>query len=175
VTLAFGDYLSLLGAEALLTGLALLMILIGLFMKNKNLMGYLSLAGLVASLFLVMGAEMTRGPIFYGTMEVDALSQFFKLVFVAVALMVVIAGLSRYKDSPAQDEFYILLLLATVGMMVVASSIDLVTLFIGFELASLSTYAMTAFDKERQNLEAAMKYFIAASRFCLSLSKAVMA
>jgi len=160
VTLAFGDYLSLLGAEALLTGLALLMILIGLFMKNKNLMGYLSLAGLVASLFLVMGAEMTRGPIFYGTMEVDALSQFFKLVFVAVALMVVIAGLSRYKDSPAQDEFYILLLLATVGMMVVASSIDLVTLFIGFELASLSTYAMTAFDKERQNLEAAMKYFI---------------
>lgn len=160
MTLAFGDYLSLLGAEALLTGLALLMILIGLFMKNKNLMGYLSLAGLVASLFLVMGADMTRGPIFYGTMEVDALSQFFKLVFVAVALMVVIAGLSRYKNSPAQDEFYILLLLATVGMMVVASSIDLVTLFVGFELASLSTYAMTAFDKDRQNLEAAMKYFI---------------
>jgi proton-translocating NADH-quinone oxidoreductase chain N len=160
VTLGFGDYLSLLGAEALLTGLALLMILIGLFMKNKNLMGYLSLAGLVVSLFLVMGADMTKGSLFYGTMEVDALSQFFKLVFVAVALMVVMAGLSRYKDSPAQDEFYILLLLATVGMMVVASSLDIVTLFIGFELASLSTYAMAAFDREKQNLEAAMKYFI---------------
>jgi proton-translocating NADH-quinone oxidoreductase chain N len=160
VTLGFGDYLSLLGAEALLTGLALLMILIGLFMKNKNLMGYLSLAGLVVSLFLVLGADMTRGPLFYGTIEVDALSQFFKLVFVAVALIVVMAGLSRYKDSPAQDEFYVLLLLATVGMMVVASSMDLVTLFIGFELASLSTYAMTAFDREKKNLEAAMKYFI---------------
>jgi len=160
VTLGFGDYLSLLGAEALLTGLALLMILIGLFMKNKNLMGYLSLAGLVVSLFLVMGVDMTKGALFYGTMEVDALSQFFKLVFVAVALIVVMAGLSRYKDSPAQDEFYVLLLLATVGMMVVASSMDLVTLFIGFELASLSTYAMTAFDREKKNLEAAMKYFI---------------
>ncbi len=160
MTLGFGDYLSLLGAEALLTGLALLMILIGLFMKNKNLMGYLSLAGLVVSLFLVMGADMTKGALFYGTMEVDALSQFFKLVFVAVALIVVMAGLSRYKDSPAQDEFYVLLLLATVGMMVVASSMDLVTLFIGFELASLSTYAMAAFDREKQNLEAAMKYFI---------------
>jgi proton-translocating NADH-quinone oxidoreductase chain N len=160
VTLGFGDYLSLLGAEALLTGLALLMILIGLFMKNKNLMGYLSLAGLVVSLFLVMGVDMTRGALFYGTMEVDALSQFFKLVFVAVALIVVMAGLSRYKDSPAQDEFYVLLLLATVGMMVVASSMDLVTLFIGFELASLSTYAMAAFDREKKNLEAAMKYFI---------------
>lgn len=160
MALAFGDYLSLLGAEALLTGLALVMILIGLFMKNKNLMGVLSLAGLAASLFLVMGADMTRGPLFYGTLEVDALSQFFKLVFVAVALIVVLAGLSRYKDSPAQDEFYVLLLLATLGMMVVASAIDIVTLFIGFELASLSTYAMAAFDKERQNLEAAMKYFI---------------
>jgi proton-translocating NADH-quinone oxidoreductase chain N len=160
VTLGFGDYLSLLGAEALLTGLALLMILIGLFMKNKNLMGYLSLAGLVVSLFLVMGVDMTRGALFYGTIEVDALSQFFKLVFVAVALIVVMAGLSRYKDSPAQDEFYVLLLLATVGMMVVASSMDLVTLFIGFELASLSTYAMAAFDREKKNLEAAMKYFI---------------
>ena len=160
MTLGFGDYLSLLGAEALLTGLALLMIMIGLFTKNKNLMGYLSLAGLVASLFLVMGADMTKGSIFYGTMEVDALSQFFKLVFVAVALIVVMAALSRYKDSPAQDEFYVLLLFATVGMMVVASSIDIVTLFIGFELASLSTYAMAAFDREKQNLEAAMKYFI---------------
>jgi len=44
--------------------------------------------------------------------------------------------------------------------MVVASSIDLVALFIGFELASLSTYAMAAFDKSKKNLEAAMKYFI---------------
>jgi len=160
VALAFSDYLSLLGGEALLTGLALVMILIGLFMKNKNLMGILSLVGLVISLFLVMGADMTKGPLFYGTLEVDALSQFFKLIFVAVALIVVMAGLSRYKDSPAQDEFYVLLLLATVGMMVVASSIDIVTLFIGFELASLATYAMAAFDREKQNLEAAMKYFI---------------
>ncbi|OPX78221.1 MAG: F(420)H(2) dehydrogenase subunit N [Methanosaeta sp. PtaB.Bin087] len=160
MALAFSDYLSLLGGEALLTGLALVMILIGLFMKNKNLMGILSLVGLVISLFLVMGADMTKGPLFYGTLEVDALSQFFKLIFVAVALIVVMAGLSRYKDSPAQDEFYVLLLLATVGMMVVASSIDIVTLFIGFELASLATYAMAAFDREKQNLEAAMKYFI---------------
>ena len=49
---------------------------------------------------------------------------------------------------------------ATVGMMVVSSSIDIITLFVGFELASLSTYALAAFDKSRRNLEAAMKYFI---------------
>ncbi|MGB3944736.1 MAG: NADH-quinone oxidoreductase subunit N, partial [Methanothrix sp.] len=38
--------------------------------------------------------------------------------------------------------------------------VDLLTLWVGFELASLSTYAMAAFDRERKNLEAAMKYFI---------------
>jgi len=45
-------------------------------------------------------------------------------------------------------------------MMVVSSSIDLITLFVGFELASLSTYALAAFDKSKRNLEAAMKYFL---------------
>jgi F420H2 dehydrogenase subunit N len=55
-------------------------------------------------------------------------------------------------------------------MMVVASAIDLVSLFIGFELASLSTYAMAGFDKTKKNLEAAMKYFLygaASSAFML--------
>lgn len=160
MTLGFADYLSLLGAEALLTGLALLMILLGVFLKNKNLMGYLSLVGLAISVFLVVGVDMTKGALFYGTVLVDPMSQFFKLIFVAVSFIVVISGLSRYKDHPAQDEFYVLLLLATVGMMVVASAVDLVTLFIGFELASLSTYAMAGFDKTKENLEAAIKYFI---------------
>jgi NADH-quinone oxidoreductase subunit N len=55
-------------------------------------------------------------------------------------------------------------------MMVVASAIDLVSLFIGFELASLSTYAMAGFDRTKKNLEAAMKYFLygaASSAFML--------
>lgn len=160
MTLGFGDYLSLLGGESLLTGLVMVMVLLGLYLKNKNIQGYLALAGLAAALILTIGADRTMGPIFFGTMEVDPLSQFFKLVFISVSLIVVLAGLSRYKDSPSQDEFYILLLLATIGMMVVASSIDILTLWVGFELASLSTYAMAAFDKEKKNLEAAMKYFI---------------
>jgi NADH-quinone oxidoreductase subunit N len=96
---------------------------------------------------------------FFDTLSVDGISQFFKAVFIVVSLLVVIASLSRY-TAKGSDEYYSLILLATVGMMVVASSVDLVTLFVGFELASLSTYALAAFDKSRRNLEAAMKYFI---------------
>jgi proton-translocating NADH-quinone oxidoreductase chain N len=148
------------GAEALLTALAILVILLGSLMKKSgNLMGYLSLVGLVVALGMAMSAKL--GTIFFfDTISIDALSQFFKAVFLIVSILVVIASLSRYKNSPGSDEFYALLLLATVGMMVVSSSIDLLTLFVGFELASLSTYALAAFDKSKRNLEAAMKYFI---------------
>ncbi|MBN1323915.1 MAG: NADH-quinone oxidoreductase subunit N, partial [Methanotrichaceae archaeon] len=152
-------YYAPLGAEALLTALALLILLAGLFIKGKSMMGYLSLAGLVASLALVMSAKL-GGVFFFDSMQVDGLSQFFKVVFLIVSILVVMASLSRYQNHPGHDEYFALILFGTVGMMVVASAIDLVTLFIGFELASLSTYALSAFDKTKKNLEAAMKYFI---------------
>ncbi len=157
----FSHYAPLWG-EALLTFLAVLIVLLGSLMKNSGkLVGYLSAAGLIAALGLVSSNLMIAKPalFFFDTISVDALSQFFKAVFLIVSLLVVIASLSRYTGKGA-DEYFALLLFATVGMMVVASSVDLVTLFVGFELASLSTYALAAFDKTRKNLEAAMKYFI---------------
>ena len=147
--------------EALLTALAVLILLLGAMMKNGGkLPGYLSLVGLVAALGLV-ASNLFIAPtlFFFDTISVDPLSQFFKAVFLIVSLLVVIASLSKYTGK-GSDEFFALLLLATVGMMIVSSSVDLVTLFVGFELASLSTYAMAAFDKTKKNLEAAMKYFI---------------
>ena len=157
----FSHYAPLWG-EALLTVLAVLIVLLGSLMKNSGkLMGYLSALGLIAALGLVGSNLMITKPalFFFDTISVDALSQFFKVVFLVVSLLVVIASLSKYTKKGA-DEYFALLLFATVGMMVVASSIDLITLFVGFELASLSTYALAAFDKSRKNLEAAMKYFI---------------
>ena len=149
--------------EGLLTTIAVLIVLFGaLIKKSGKISAYLSLIGLIAALVLVAGTALIPEPaiFFFGTISVDIFSQFFKAVFLIVSLLIVIASMSRYADDPGADEFYCLLLFATVGMMVVASSIDLVTLFIGFELASLSTYAMAAFDKSKKNLEAAMKYFI---------------
>lgn len=157
----FGHYAPLWG-EALLTVLAVLIVLLGSLMKNSGkLMGYLSLAGLAVAFGLVTSNLTIAKPaiFFFDTISVDGFSQFFKAVFLIVSLLVVIASLSRYTGKGAED-YYALLLFATVGMMVVSSSVDLVTLFVGFELASLSTYALAAFDKSKKNLEAAMKYFI---------------
>ena len=151
--------------EALLTILAVLVVLLGALMKKGEggkVTGYLSLLGLVAALGLVSSNLMISKPalFFFDTISVDGISQFFKAVFLVVSLLVVIASLSKYINVPGGDEFYALLLMATVGMMVVSSSVDLITLFVGFELAGLSTYSLAAFDKSKKNLEAAMKFFI---------------
>ncbi|HWQ20641.1 MAG TPA: NADH-quinone oxidoreductase subunit N, partial [Methanotrichaceae archaeon] len=124
-------YMAPMGAEILLSALAVLILLIGLFIRNSSLMGYLSLAGLVAALGMVLSSITSPTvTLLFDTLSVDSLSQFFKATFLVVSLLVVVASFSRYKDSPGAMEFYALLLLATVGMMVVSSAIDLITLFV---------------------------------------------
>lgn len=162
---------ALLAPEILLTFLALAIILLGLLIsdKSKNVLGYLSAAGLAASLVYIVGTK-GEGSFFYNALVIDPLSQIFKLIFIIVSLLAVIASITYFKDNRNQDEYYALLLLATVGMMVVASANDLVALFVGFELASMSTYVLAGFEKKNPaSLEAAMKYFIIGS-----LSSALM-
>ncbi len=162
----------LLAPEILLTMLSLLIILLGLLIseKSKNMLGYVSAGGLVASLVFVLGNMNGVGSFFYNALVIDPLSQIFKLIFVIVSLLVVIASVAYFRDNRNQDEYYALLLLATVGMMVVASANDLVALFVGFELASMSTYVLAGFEKKNPaSLEAALKYFIIGS-----LSSALM-
>jgi NADH-quinone oxidoreductase subunit N len=155
----------LLAPEILLTVLALAVILIGLLVsdRSKNILGYISAAGLAVSLLLTIG---TRGEasFFYNTLVIDPLSQIFKIIFIVVSLLAVIASIQYFKDNRNQDEYYTLILLATVGMMVVASANDLLSLFVGFELASMSTYVLAGFEKKNPaSLEAALKYFIIGS------------
>ncbi len=162
---------ALLAPEILLTFLALIIVLLGVLIsdKSKNLLGYLSAAGIIASLVYI---PLTKGSgsFFYNTVVVDPLSQIFKLIFLIVSLLAVIASIKYFENNRNQDEYYALLLFATVGMMVVASANDLVALFVGFELASMSTYVLAGFEKKNpSSLEAALKYFIIGS-----LSSALM-
>ena len=161
----------LLAPEILLTVLALAVILIGLLVsdKSKNILGYISAAGLAASLILTI-AKTGEGSFFYNALVIDPLSQIFKIIFLVVSLLAVIASIQYFKNNRNQDEYYTLILLATVGMMVVASANDLLSLFVGFELASMSTYVLAGFEKKNPaSLEAALKYFIIGS-----LSSALM-
>jgi NADH-quinone oxidoreductase subunit N len=93
-----------------------------------------------------------EGMLFNDTLSFDALSQFFKLVFLSVALLVSIASIKYTEGNSHTEEFYSLMIFATAGMMFVASANDLMVLFVAFELASLATYALAGFEKKNPYL-----------------------
>ncbi|TKY92395.1 MAG: NADH-quinone oxidoreductase subunit N [Candidatus Methanomarinus sp.] len=152
--------------EIILVIAALTVMIIGLFMEtsSKKLLGYFSIVALLASIAVIIAKgvyEVELTGLLAGSLTIDPLSQFFKLTFLLVSLLVVIASIKEFEEHSNQDEYYTLILLGTVGMMIVASAVDIVTMFIGFELASLSTYVLAGFNKnEPKNIEAAIKYFV---------------
>ncbi|WP_406659704.1 F(420)H(2) dehydrogenase subunit N [Methanolobus sp. ZRKC3] len=147
-----------------LTGLAVLML--GLFLPTgaKKILGYLASIGIIVALLLTVSSLGTDATAFNDTLSVDALSQFFKVVFLVVALLVSIASIKYTEGNSHTEEFYALSIFATIGMMFVASANDIMVLFVAFELASLATYALAGFEKKNpKSLEAALKYFIIGS------------
>src|SRR3990170_75465 len=95
-------------------------------------------------------------------LRIDSFTLFFHMVFMFVALLAVIASRSFIKpEEPHQGEYYGLMFLAVVGMMLTAAATDLFVLYLAFELSSISTFALVAFrKKDRQSTEASLKFFI---------------
>ena len=85
----------------------------------------------------------------------------FQAVFLIVAGLVAVAAIGRPRDDPGAPLFFGLLLLATLGMLLVAVAADLVFLLLAIEVTSLSTYVLVGYTRrDRRALEAAMKFFI---------------
>ena len=103
--------------------------------------------------------------VFGNTFISDPLSVFLK-IFIDIAMIFTFWYAEIYNDEnniPA-NEFYVLGLLATLGMMVLVSAFNFITLFLGMELMSLPIYAMVALMRSKERcIEAAMKYFIIGS------------
>jgi NADH-quinone oxidoreductase subunit N len=160
------ENLMFLAPETAVAATGLMILLIGVFLspRTKNVLGYLATLGVLAALVLTVQSFGIEATMFSGTVSIDALSQFFKLVFLTVSLIVSLASIKYTENSDHTEEFYTLVLFATLGMMVVASSNDFILLFCAFELASFATYALAGFEKQNPgSLEGAMKYFVIGS------------
>lgn len=151
--------------EIILCIFALAIPLLSFFLKNKKWLGYVSLYALLVSFFYLSKLLNVNATLFGSFFVLDPVSIIFKAVFLTVAILVVIASLDFVKDERNQGEYYSLLLFATLGMMLVASAGDLITIYVGLELASISTYALVAFKRDEKSIEAAMKYFIPSAFF----------
>ncbi|MDA2926087.1 NADH-quinone oxidoreductase subunit N [Acidobacteria bacterium AH-259-G07] len=122
-----------------------------------------ALGGLfMASIHLYWFWGISPGPAFYNMVTLDFFARYFNLLFLAAAFLTVIMSY-RYLDIEDEQhtEYYALILFATAGMMFMAGAIDLVSLFVGLELMSISTYVLVGFLRsQKRSNEAAMKYFL---------------
>lgn len=120
------------------------------------------------ALLAVAGAAWARlsfelpGPVWNGMLQIDRVASFVDLyILAALFLTVWMAGPFLRRHGADHGEFYSLVLLAAVGAMVMASSTDLLTIFLGLELLSIPLYVLNAFFRRSEiSLEAGLKYFV---------------
>jgi NADH-quinone oxidoreductase subunit N len=130
---------------------------------NLTLLGLLASAG--SCIWLWKEAVNLPDTAFVGMIALDRFRLSFTLVFIVVAgLTVLVSMVWVERESLPAGEFHTLLLFATVGMMLMASGNDLVMIFLGLEILSISTYVMAGFRKhDLRSNESSLKYFILGS------------
>jgi NADH-quinone oxidoreductase subunit N len=123
---------------------------------------YVTITGLAfAALFSITNLKV-EGSSFGGMVLHGGYANFFGALFCFVSSFTVILSRNYFeRQKYHRGEFYILLLFATIGMMLIASANDLIIVFLGIELMSVCLYVLTGFmrTKDRAN-EAALKYFL---------------
>jgi NADH-quinone oxidoreductase subunit N len=157
--------LSLFKPEIALAAAAVLVILLDLFVGQryrKYVLPGVGAAGLiVAGVFAIIMWGDNNPALFNNMLAADNFAVFFKLLFLGTALLVIMASADyANKFEKFQGEYYALILISTLGMMLMASAIDLISIFVSLELTSISLYALVGFLKNRPSTESALKYLL---------------
>ncbi len=151
--------------EIMLTGFALVLLIIGGFTKGpvaSKISGVLCVVGSLFALYFTVNLWGTNLDIFNQLYTVDNYGTFFKGLFLVILILVAIVSL-RYADREdiGSGEYYSLLMFGVLGMMVMTSSHHFITIFIGLEVMSLSIYVLCGLLRSQiASVEASMKYFL---------------
>jgi NADH-quinone oxidoreductase subunit N len=150
--------------EIFLSSLAMLLLLITVFSPggSKALLGNISFIGIAATAVLVgsgWGGNITS---FNGSVVLDNFATFFKMVFLLSAgLSILISDKYMDREGCNHGELYPIILFTTVGMMLMASGTDLMVIFLGLEVMSVSLYVLAGFNRNNlKSNEAGLKYFL---------------
>jgi NADH-quinone oxidoreductase subunit N len=148
--------------ELSLAGAALVLIALDLLGLRRRILAGVSVGGLLLSLALGGALWGEAGATAFGGMlVVDQFALFFKLFFPAVAILVVLASADYVGRFPRfQGEYYALILLSTLGMMFMAGTGELVSIYISLELTAISLYVLAGFLKDERSSEAGLKYLL---------------
>ena len=156
--------LSAIAPEITLTITAALLLLMEVFAekKGRDHLGYVALGGVaLAGLFTFWLKDFPQTA-FSGLYVVDNFSTFFKLVFLIGTGLSILISIKYGEDEDIDNgEYYAMLLFTTIGMFFLASGDDMITIFMGLEVLSISLYVLAGYTRARDiSNEASVKYFI---------------
>ena len=156
--------------EIFLACVAMALLMLGVFQKSTRseevkttrLITYLGVTTLILTIMLVLTVTGVRTLAFGGLFVADGFAGFFKvLVLIASGLALIMSKNYLERQGIARFEFAVLILLATLGMLMMISANDLMSLYLGLELQSLSLYVIAAFQRDdTRSTEAGLKYFV---------------
>jgi NADH-quinone oxidoreductase subunit N len=157
--------LYLLAPELTLVLLALAVMAVDLFVKRRIIIASVALIGLIVPAGFAIAQALTitdTRRVFFGMFIVDQYSLFFDLVFLLIAAVMALASfdyVNKYVKS--YGEFYALMLFSVAGMMFMASTGELITIYIALELTSIPLYVMAGMIRtSERSAEAAVKYVL---------------
>jgi NADH-quinone oxidoreductase subunit N len=132
---------------------------------GRRKFGGVAIGALLGAILLSVVAAADPGPAFSSLLLIDAYSTFFRVLVMAVGVLIVLIS-SHYLrvEEHETGEYYALLLFAVVGQALMAASNELIMLFIGLECSSIASYVLAGYLREdKRNNESALKYFLLGS------------
>jgi NADH-quinone oxidoreductase subunit N len=165
--------LYLLAPELSLTFLAMTVLVVDLIVKRRIVTVAVALIGLIVPMGFAISQAFLVGPMvanhtlpgvhaFYGMFVVDQYAIFFDIIFLIIAAVMILSSYSYVgKYVKADGEFYTLLLFSVTGMMFMASTSELLSIYISLELTSIPLYVMAGLLRTgERSAEAAVKYVL---------------
>ena len=151
--------------ELILTGMIVVLIITDLLLKKENSpwTSLLALGGLVIAFVAVMNQyDLGSRSIFNDMLVVDPFSLYFKLLFLVSAVFVVLLSIGSIELSGRPvGEYFTLMIALTLGLFLMASATNLITIFISIEFVSVTSFILATYLKtRRRSSEAGLKYAI---------------
>jgi NADH-quinone oxidoreductase subunit N len=155
--------------EVILTVVGVLIMLIEPLLakgKSRRSLGWLAVLGVVAALAASLYQyQLPAGTAYFGTVQTDDFSVFFHVLLCGISLVCLLISLdATTAQTEGMGEFYALAVFGTVGMLFMTCAVELLLVFVGLEISSISTYILAGFRKRSaKGPEAAIKYFLLGS------------
>lgn len=161
------DYLRIL-PELILSAFGILVMVLDPLVdeeKTQKTLGLIAFAGTVVALTSTWYMAQSPGIGFSNTIRVDSFSVFFTALVILIAGVVILSSFEYMATQRIRaGEYYALILFGVVGMALMSSAIELVMIFIGLEISSISTYILAGFRRNyATSSESSLKYFLLGS------------